>query len=134
MSPTCGSVVEVFVDELSSSRVSNCIARGSVGGAQHTSLEAFAMSPKAGGGTLGTSFSTLTYSDMIVLVGVRIWGVRGMVVVVLWAEAKIKNTSQLRHLAATLAAFYGSQITLDHTADNVHPVTLHLLSRRAYLH
>jgi hypothetical protein len=130
MSPTCGSVVEVLVDELSGSRVSNCTARGAVG-AKHTSLEAFAMSLKAGGGNLGTIFSTLTYSDMIVLVGVRIWGVRGIVVVVLWTGAKIKNTCSCSGLAAALTAFYGPQITLDQTADNVHPVTLRLLSRRA---
>jgi hypothetical protein len=130
MSPTCGSVVEVLVDELSGSRVSNCTARDAVG-AKHTSLEAFAMSLKAGGGNLGTIFSTLTYSDMIVLVGVRIWGVRGIVVVVLWTGAKIKNTCSCSGLAAALTAFYGPQITLDQTADNVHPVTLRLLSRRA---
>jgi hypothetical protein len=70
--------------------------------------------------------------------GGRDLGVRGIVVVLWWTEAKLKNTSQMRaHVAAALAAFYGSQITrcrLDQTADNVHPVTLHLLSRRAHLH
>jgi hypothetical protein len=37
---------------------------------KHTSLEAFAMSLKAGGGNLGTIFSTLTYSeDMMAVFG-----------------------------------------------------------------
>jgi hypothetical protein len=35
------------------------------------------MSLKAGGGNLGTTFSTLTYSDMIAMVGCRAWGCEG---------------------------------------------------------
>jgi hypothetical protein len=35
------------------------------------------MSLKAGGGNLGTIFSTLTYSDMIAMVGWRAWGCEG---------------------------------------------------------
>jgi hypothetical protein len=48
-----------------------------------------------------------------------------------------KHLADASSVAATLAAFYGSQITrcrLDQTADNVHPTTLHLLSRRTCLH
>jgi hypothetical protein len=48
-----------------------------------------------------------------------------------------KHLANASSVAATLAAFYGSQITrgrLDQTADNVHPTTLRLLSRRTCLH
>ena len=63
---TCGSVVEVLVDELEGVRVSNgAIVKLVAGEPKHTSLEAFAMSLKAGGGTLGMMLSTLTYSGMM---------------------------------------------------------------------
>jgi hypothetical protein len=54
---------------------------------KHTSLEALAMSLNAGGGNLGTIFSTLTYSDMMAVLWGRERGAWG-VVVVLRTEAK----------------------------------------------
>jgi hypothetical protein len=68
MSPTCGSVVEVLVDKLRIYQLAIALF-DSRWEPKHTSLEAFAMSLKAGGGNLGTIFSTLTYSDMIAVFG-----------------------------------------------------------------
>lgn len=54
--PTCSSVVEVLVDELET-RSQQLHHGGALRwSGKHTSLEAFAMSLKAGGGTLATSF------------------------------------------------------------------------------
>jgi len=70
-------VVEVLVDELEEVRISNW-PWGSdeelwIAGVKHTSLEALAMSLKAGGGNRGTTFSTLTYSAMMESYG-ESWG------------------------------------------------------------
>jgi hypothetical protein len=76
---TCGSVVEVLVDKLEGVRVSNgAIMKLVAGEPKHTSLEAFAMSLKAGGGTLGTRLSTLTYVVMMVVCLGCNWKNRGV--------------------------------------------------------
>lgn len=64
------------------------------------------MSLKAGGGNLGMTFSTLTYSaDMIAVVEVKSWG-EGYVMVLWWTEAKLKkhlaNASSCRSRASGL--------------------------------
>lgn len=57
---TGSSVVEVLVDELQDGVVSDCvILELYLGSHKHTSLEALAMSLKAGGGNLGTIFSAM---------------------------------------------------------------------------
>jgi hypothetical protein len=73
---TCGRVVEVLVDKLAIVELAIAQSEGQRA-PKHTSLEALAMSLKAGGGNLGTTFSTLTYSDMIAMVGCRAWGCEG---------------------------------------------------------
>lgn len=64
VSPTCGSVVEVLVDELHGGLLAVALS-AALRRPKHTSLDALAMSLNAGGGNLGTIFSTLTYSVMM---------------------------------------------------------------------
>ena len=68
MRPTCGIVVEVLVDELrdpKSAIVPVCVCGFSP---KLTSLEAFAMSLKAGGGAFKTSFSLMTNSGVDMMI------------------------------------------------------------------
>jgi hypothetical protein len=72
MRPTCVGMVKVLADKLEkmrSQQLYHHLPRARDMWAQLTSFEGFAMSLKAGGGNLGTSFSLTTYSvaDMMAI-------------------------------------------------------------------
>lgn len=96
-------------------------------GAKHTSLEALAMSLKAGGGNLGTTFSTLTYSDMAAVVEGRVLRMRISGVVVM--RARVKFCGKRKQLSR--ACQNAGPIVTQHATALYGPVSTTCISQRS---